>query len=283
MPSSFPERRWWRRLGASAPTWAAVFTMVWALGLTACEEDTSPSISKFEVDPDCEALRDVGNGKQLEVRFFGRATGGNRVPELTGANTPLNWTWDMGDGTQITNIVTGAHVYTEASPAEGYLVTLRVTDNDGDEATAEKRVIVGDVGTSVDVLSITAEAGEFCLGYNVTDPNDTGEDCADDVVTFAGFDLPVLGHLETPCIISGLTEQYTWRWDMGDDTEILHDDNPVHRFTVPDQTYTVTLEVTEVSSQTVRTFQFDVTTPSTPTVAPPGPCDEFTGCPRLSK
>ena len=281
MSASTPERRWLRRLGNSAPTWVAAFAMVGAMSLTACEEDTSPSISKFEVDPDCEAMRDFGGEEYLEVRFFGRATGGNRVSDPTGANTPLNWMWDMGDGTKISNQVTGAHRYTQVSPPEGYLVRLSVTDDDGDEATAEKRVIVGSVGSSVDVLSVTAEFGDFCAAYDRADGGVAEETC-DDTLTFAGFDLPLLGHLDTPCIISGLTEQYRWRWDTGDDAEILHDDNPVHRFALADQTYSVTLEVTEVSSQTVRTFVFDITTPSQPGSSP-DPCIEQPRCPPLSK
>ena len=79
--------------------------VVLALALPGCEEDLKPKITKFSATPRCDVLKTMAKApgdttlvNVMEVRFFARAAGGNEFSDPTGANSPLKWHWDFGDG-----------------------------------------------------------------------------------------------------------------------------------------------------------------------------------------
>lgn len=276
-------------MNRAALRWAGPLVLV--LALTSCEEDTSPVISKFKITPECGVMTehvrpifdDNGNligqedlGTYLEVDFFARARGGNEKPDPTGANTPLDWTWDFGDGGSVGNVVTGTYRYTEAGI---YTITLRVTDEDGDEDTISTTITVGALGSDVDVLEVAASV----VGDPVPIWSPVTAQCPAQppgVVritdwAFVGYQFSFSGSLTTPCEVDGLTEQYTWTWNFGDGNETRHEGEPRHTFVALGSTFDVTLSVLEEVSQTMRSAMVQVTTPTeAPTEKP-----DLTQCP----
>lgn len=132
-----------------------------------CEEELAPQITQFVLDPDCEVMRQhnepdprTGENVYLTVQYFARASGGNRFDDPTGTNSALEFNWTFGDGSSVKNRVSGFHNYTAPGT---YTVRLVVKDKDGDEASIEGEVFVGDFGTELDVLSIGAESGYSTL------------------------------------------------------------------------------------------------------------------------
>ena len=167
--------------------------LVIALGIaaTGCEEDLAPQITKFDLDPTCDVITEhtrailgpdgqplldefgqpqIENlGSFLAVNYFGRATGGNRFDDPTGGNVPLEFTWNFGDGTTVRDRVTGVHKY--ETPGN-FVVTLTVKDDDGQTASISETIIVGEEGSSVDVLSVDFEELESLP--NVASESSTG-------------------------------------------------------------------------------------------------------------
>jgi hypothetical protein len=121
-----------------------------------CEEALAPQITQFVLDPACEVMTVHADGVYLDVQYFARASGGDRFDDPTGTNAALEFTWDFGDGQKVKNKVGGFHRYTQAG---SYTVRLTVKDKDGDEASIEGDVFVGDLGSDLDVLSIGTSSG----------------------------------------------------------------------------------------------------------------------------
>lgn len=206
----------------------------------------------------------------LAVQFFARASGGNALDDPTGANAPLEFQWDMGDGVRYSNITSGVHYYVEPSDELGYPVRLVVTDKDGDSDTKETFVFVGEKGTDVDIMQIQARSGDPRPSFRQRIA------VGDTTCIFNGWLFDFSGHLETPCKLSGLTEQYEWHWDFGDGEELLHSSEFEHLYAfdetdVGPHTRQVILTVTEQSSGIVRadTLQGDeqIVVPAGPVAA----------------
>jgi hypothetical protein len=184
----------------------------------------------------------------MAVQFFGRASGGNKLDDPTGANAPLEFEWDMGDGGRYTNVTSGVHYYVQDGE---YTVKLTVRDKDGDTDTREALVTVGAIGTDVDVMVIEAESAEPEPTYR------TRIAAGDTTCIFTGYTIDFVGRLETPCRLSGLSEQYEWHWDFDDGEEVLHQNELSHLYAfdpedVGPHVREVILTVTEQSSGVVR-------------------------------
>ena len=149
------------------------------LALSACEEDLAPQITRFQIEPSCDVmfehtravldengqpvLDENGDpiieilGTWLDVNFFARASGGNRFDDPTGTNAALKFKWNFGDGKSATDVASGVHRYTTAGD---YTISLVVEDKDGQTASISRDIFVGEVGTSVDVLSVGIAEGK---------------------------------------------------------------------------------------------------------------------------
>lgn len=219
------------------------------LGLLAqagCSEDTAPRISKFSATPSCGILEDVaqpggGTDRYMQVQFFGRASGGNELSDPTGANSPLEWTWDFGDGATAKNVVQPVHQYRSAGT---YVVNVSVKDDDGDEDSASLSIIVGDAYSDLDVLTVTASASP------------------PELVTVGGvqrYQVQFDGDLGSSCAINGAYNYYTWSWDFGDDSSVQHVGSPTHLYPATsgisyDAVVTVTDNALEVTRQDTVTI-----------------------------
>ena len=82
------------------------------------EEPLYENIDDYDDEFIAEAYGPYTGEKDIEIQFYGNATGGNK---------PYNWTWDLGDGT-ISYDQNATHTYS----ANGtYTINLTVTDEDG--------------------------------------------------------------------------------------------------------------------------------------------------------
>jgi PKD repeat protein len=200
-----------------------------------------PQITQLEAEPSCDVITSHDDGDYLEVRFFARASGGNVKSDPTGANSPLDWTWDFGDGSTATNIVNPTHRYTQ--PGD-YDVVVTVKDNDGDPDTRNIRIVVGASFSDLDVLTVTAErVSDSRLSFTRDDS----------LSVFSGWATDFDGHLLTPCPISGLYRNYHWEWEYNDGSPV--DDNvstPTHVFPPTAASYQIVLTVTENNTQVSR-------------------------------
>ena len=222
----------------------ALAVVVLALALPGCEEDLKPKITKFSATPRCDVLKTMAKApgdttlvNVMEVRFFARAAGGNEFSDPTGANSPLKWHWDFGDGTTASDVVGPIHRYTK-SRVEPYRVILTVEDDDGDKDTATLDILVGEAYSELDILHIDIEPKPELLfaavpGSVATDLSQTwGEQ-----IRLSRMDMSFDGVLLTSCSISGLFEQYLWKWTIVDaavpDTTRLIDVEPASLKFVP--------------------------------------------------
>ncbi|WP_406658140.1 DUF2341 domain-containing protein [Methanolobus sp. ZRKC2] len=126
----------------------------------------------------------------------------------TGAN---NWTWDFGDGSNVSGTLAPTHVYADNGV---YNVTLTVTDDDG--------------GIDTDALEITVS--------NVAPVIDIGSDVIvdeGDVVSFFG------NYSDT-----GTADTHTFVWDFGDGSNATDTLVPTHVY-ADNGVYNVTLTVTD--------------------------------------
>lgn len=210
----------------------ALTALAVAIALTGCEEDLKPKITKLTATPRCDVIRTVTEikydpndssiveidtlGAWLEVRFFGRATSGNEFSEPTGANSPLEWTWNFGDGGTASNVVGPVHRY--MAPGE-YTVTLTVKDDTGDEDAANVTVLVGQAYADLDIMQIAVKPDPYLTFRTVAGSTTVAQDRvfsqqrAVDRMRMS-FD----GTLESSCSVSGLFEEYLWEWNIEDVT-----------------------------------------------------------------
>lgn len=237
------------------------------LALPGCEEDTKPKITKFTATPQCDVIKTVTKvnidpadssivsidtlGTWMEVKFFARAASGNELGDPTGANSPLEWKWTFGDGGTASNEVGPIHRYTQPSGPDGYLVTLSVKDDDGDEDTASLRVLVGEAYTDLDILSVDVDpiptltfkslAGSVATNLSQTWGDQYGVD---------KMPMKFDGTLVSSCTISGLFEQYLWNWVLieaaANDTTRIVDLDPAGKTYNPSyRQIAASLDVTE--------------------------------------
>jgi PKD repeat protein len=159
--------------GAGSDSTAAPVTIV-----------ASPPVAKFKA---------TVNGRT--VNFVDQSTG-----------NPTQWEWDFGDGSRSTE-QHPAHTYAEPGT---YTVTLKVTNADGSNTTADAVVI---------------EGGEPPV---------------------ADFDYTVNPATRRVKFVDRSTNEPTsWEWDFGDDSAISPDnfqEDPVHQYSAPGK-YTVVLTV----------------------------------------
>ena len=242
----------------------ALAVVALALALPGCEEDSKPKITKFSATPQCDVLKTVTKvnldpvdssivsidtlGVWMEVRFFARASSGNELSDPTGANSPLEWRWNFGDGASTSNDVGPVHRYTASGQ---YTVTLSVKDDDGDEDTASLEVLVGEAYTDLDILHIDIEPKPELIftvvaGSVATDLSQTwGEQ-----ILMDGMDMIFDGELQSSCAISGLFQQYMWQWTIvnpavPDTTRFIDTDPAKLRFPASFMRLSAELSVTE--------------------------------------
>jgi hypothetical protein len=239
-----------------------------ALALPGCEEDLKPKITKLTATPQCDVVKTVTQvnidpndssivtidtlGTWMEVRFFARASSGNELGDPTGANSPLEWRWDFGDGQSASNVVGPVHRYYGPSDDPlGYLVTLSVKDDDGDEDTASLRVLVGEAYTDLDILSVGIDPIPELTFRAV--PGSVAMDLTQTWGTQLRVDRMEMvfdGMLQSSCSVSGLFEQYLWEWTIVEpataDTTRLVDRDPAQiRYSPSYRQLEALLEVTE--------------------------------------
>lgn len=229
--------------------WLSLAVALLALS-AGCEEDSVPQITQFEAEPSCDIITSHDDGDYLEVRFFARASGGNGKSDPTGANSPLDWNWEFGDGAGAGNIVNPVHRYTE--PGE-YTIRLTVTDDDGDTDEQTVRIFVGQRYSDLDVLSVEATTtGVPRIAFAREDT----------LNVFQGWTSSFRGSLNTPCPIEGIFQNYLWRWDYGDGAVDLHLGEPMHLFPPIASNFDVFLTVTENNTQVARTDTTSTSHPS---------------------
>ncbi|RKZ18484.1 hypothetical protein DRQ53_00155 [bacterium] len=211
--------------GLIIPTLALLATL---LALPGCEEDSKPKITKFTATPQCDVVKTVTEvifdpsdssivaidtlGTWLDVSFFARATSGNELADPTGANSPLEWSWNFGDGKTASNTVGPIHQYDVAGE---YEVTLTVKDDDGDTDSASLTLLVGAAYTDLDILHIDIEPASMLTFKAIP-----GSTATDESQIWGGqlelneMEVVFDGNLVSSCSISGLFEQYLWEWTL---------------------------------------------------------------------
>lgn len=199
--------------GATAQhTYAAPGT--YTVGLTVTDDDGQVATASQDVT--------VGTGEP--VADFTATTARRDVTlDATTSSDPdgeiVDWEWDLGDGTTLSG-QTATHTYAEPGT---YTVTLTVTDDDGQEATATRDVVISLVDP---VAAFTSTATRLVAAFDAATSSD-----ADGTIV-------------------------SWDWDFGDGATATGP--TVERtFTAPG-TYTVTLTVTDDDGRTGTTSQ-DVT------------------------
>jgi MYXO-CTERM domain-containing protein len=173
------------------------------------------------VSPTITALSGDTTGlERANFAFMGAAS------DPAGANDPLTWRWDFGDGSdpQVAGDLTAvSHVYQDAG---AYTLTLTVTDGDGGSASRTLIVNVGNAAPVISRLEGDTEGDEAeALSFSAA-ASDAGGDAL------------------------------TYTWDFGDNsprasgvdlTEVNH--------AFPDNgTYTVTLSVSDGAATVTRTL-----------------------------
>ncbi|MGC9308071.1 MAG: PKD domain-containing protein, partial [Thermoplasmatota archaeon] len=147
--------------------------------------------------------------------YIGVANNGSYDPD----GDIVNWTWRFGDGTVKYGNTTKTHQYSQAG---SYMVSLTVTDDDGDSNTTSKRISVG-----------VFLAANFTYG---ADPASSEP-------------LPFYDNSSHP---------ETWHWDFGDGTTST-ETNPTHIYSIGNY-YNVTLTVTNGSENDSMTQTIPVDT-----------------------
>ncbi|MBC8422599.1 lamin tail domain-containing protein [bacterium] len=112
--------------------------------IVGCSDETNlrPVITRIEANVTCGVA-------PVDVQFVAIVTGGDPLPDPTGATAPLTVTWDFDDGSTGNGSITSHRFRT----AGGYSVLATVTDNDGDTDTLGVHVEV-----QADSLFIQASA-----------------------------------------------------------------------------------------------------------------------------
>lgn len=117
----------------------ALFAGAAVLGSAACGEDTV----KLDTTPIVSiSASDTTGVAPMSVQFFSTVSGGNGA---------LSFDWEFGDG-ETSEEPNPRHDF--GASEQEYLVTLTVTDEDGDEASSTVRIAVG----SDEMPGVTAEA-----------------------------------------------------------------------------------------------------------------------------
>jgi PKD repeat protein len=158
----------------------------------------------------------------------------------TGANPPISWQWDFGDGTG-SALQFPAHTY---SGNGVYSVSLVVEDVNGCQDTA----------TQSNVVNLTGPVADFTLSSAAT--------CPGAIVGFTDASLPD-------------TTLNSWLWDFGDGTTSSLQ-SPVHSYSSPG-TYNVSLTIGNVvgcNDTEVKTAVITVIPPPTAAIA----MDDSLGC-----
>jgi PKD repeat protein len=219
--------------------WLTLAVTIVAL-FAGCAENTVPQITQLAAEPDCDIITPHDDGDYLEVRFFARASGGNIKSDPTGANSPLDWSWDFGDGSGAGNIVNPVHRYTAAGE---YEIVLTVKDDDGDSDQRKISVVVGASYGDLDILAVSAEKlGDSRISFTRVDS----------LSQFTGWEADFAGHIATPCPVGGLFQTYFWRWTFNDGTFAEHIGEPTHVFPPTAEDYQVYLSVTENNTLVAR-------------------------------
>lgn len=162
------------------------------------------------------ASQDVTVGTGEPVAEFTAAAERRTVTLDASASTDpdgqlVDWQWDLGDGNYLTG-ATGTHTYAEPGT---YTVTLTVTDDDGQEATATQDVVIS---LADPVADFTHTAARLVASFDAAASSDPD------------------GSL------------VSWDWDFGDGATATGP-TAEHTFTAPG-TYTVTLTVTDDDGRT---------------------------------
>ncbi len=144
-------------------------------------------------------------GQSIEFTFVGN-----------NGNLPSNLQWDFGDGSNYVTDESQIHRFLNAGD---YVVTLTITDLNGDVDTASIQVFV-----QADILPIAL------ISANETDIIE-GNDVK---FSFTGSS----GNIDT-----------RFQWDFGDGSDNVTDENPIHQFTKAG-TYTITLTITDLNGDT---------------------------------
>ncbi len=120
-------------------------------------------------------LINVGSDAQPVVSISANPTSGPAplnvafTSNAVGGNAPLAFAWTFGDGGTATT-ANAAHTYTANNT---YTASLKVTDADGDEATATVTIVVNNTQTTKPDLQF-ANFGAFASGLDdVYEPNDS--------------------------------------------------------------------------------------------------------------
>ncbi|MFX1236638.1 MAG: C25 family cysteine peptidase, partial [Promethearchaeota archaeon] len=159
------------------------------------EEDIDP-ISDFEVN-----ATHIFVGEYVQFTFTGSE-----------GNAPAHYYWNFGDGT--VSFIKKDPVHQYNSPGN-YIVSLRVTDSNGDRITSSKYELII-VDTYVPIVNFNSNTTTIFDG---------------DIIQFSfiGFDG------DGPSI---------FKWDFGDGSPFSNDPNPTHQYISPGN-YTVSLNVTD--------------------------------------
>ncbi len=156
-----------------------------------------------------------------------------------------SWAWDFGDGTTSTDADTTSHVY---ATDDTYTVTLIVTDNDGEPSDpfTQDVTVTAPPANVAPVAEFTATPTGLSVEFDGTASDDPD------------------GNIES------------WAWDFGDGTTSTDADTTSHVYAT-DDTYTVTLIVTDNDGEPSDPFTQDVTVTAPP--ANVAPVAEFTATP----
>ena len=161
--------------------------------------------------PDAVAASDILSGDApLTVNFTGSSS--------TDDDGIASYSWDFGDGSEVSTEADPAHIFTEVGD---YTVTLTVTDAEGLSDTATLTINVNEVEV-VNQAPVAIAASDVLSGDAPLTVNFMGSGSTDD----AGMD------------------NLTYSWDFGDGSEVSTKADPAHIFTEVGD-YTVTLTVTD--------------------------------------
>lgn len=233
----------------AVPVLACCVALVMALA--GCEEDTKPIITKLSATPQCGTIEDIPPGqfgnatsdtlRYLLVTFFGRAASGNSVSDPTGANSPLQWRWDLdGDGNvDATNEVSPTFRYTQTGD---FTARLEVEDEDGDKVSKTIVIQVREESTDLDTLYLVAESrSEFRLtqlGSLNNSLDSEGEVIPledlplderfvfDSQQRLDGWAAVLDGQLTLGCTVAELFSQFDWTWTTSSGATV-NDLNPL--------------------------------------------------------
>lgn len=137
----------------STPSHTFTVPSLYPVRLTVTDNDGATASSTLVVE--------VSAAPQNPVASFTRSPTSGNIPLVVSTNASASsdpdgtietYLWDWGDGTATSTGVTAQHTYTE--PGD-YLITLRVTDNDGRSSIASLQVTAYDSGLPAYGITIT--------------------------------------------------------------------------------------------------------------------------------